>query len=416
MRNKKKGFCLVELIITMIVISILAMASVVALSSKAKEARDTKRLADMGAVLTAMSLACSNNVSFEISSTSSAQPTICQLADNNNIQFSHLHDTLSDFICEDDTSGCGSDSTETCDYSFGDPSDIVLANGNYFQSPPTEIDPCNYIINFYLEDGGISYISQLGIYNAKTEAEDLVELDSPEGFVDLSGYNQVVYTDTNDGDDVLGTGTEGNPYNTFERAYADITSNTNQAIFLQSGEYLCSVDDEDLKDMDVIGGGKDTTLLLNHSLRFIEGVNDRMYSLKGVTFYKMIFKTVIPGNNLFYGENATFYNVAFDLTGGNSYTMNSPGSNFNNCIDLTSPPLFLKGNHNLVNCYGRFFPGNGTNYSDYTIVTSMIEHPNFDANYNILSEGWEHAGTGLNPDASQAHIGIYGGMYAWGVE
>lgn len=412
----KSGFTLIELLLVMAIISILSIFAILMIHTKSLEARDARRIADMDAVRKAMSMSCLDGETITLLPNSSLQPNICKASGSSYLDFSHVFDPSVEQTCDGASSGCSSDSSEPCDYAFGDANDIVLINGNEFSVIPSEIDPCDYIINFNLEEAGNSYIDETCMVLAEAEAEEFVEEAGGslnEGFVDLGVYNQVVYVDNADGSDMTGDGSESDPYASFDKAYADVISNNNQAIYLKEGEYTCSVDDTQLKVMDIIGEGKDTTLFFDHSVRWIEGAN-RMYSIADLSFYKLIFKTEVTGNNLFYGDDTAFYNVAFDLQGGNSYSINTPGSNFYNCVDVTSPPLFLHGDHLLQNSYGRFFPGNGTNYSDYTIVTSMIQHPNLDYAFHILDAGWENNGTGLNPDGSQAHIGVYGGPYSWG--
>jgi len=412
--KNKSGFTLIELILVMAIISILSIFAVVTAQVKRLEARNARRIADMNAVHQAMSLSCHDKEILGFTANSSVQPTLCKTTGSSYLDFSTLTDPSVNQECLASSSGCSSDSSDVCQYAFGDPEDITLLNGNAYTAIPTEIDPCNYIINFYLEDEGYSYINAEGMTLAEAEAEETGEQqNNTEGFVDLSGYNQVVYADFDEGSDITGDGSEANPYATFNQAYADIISNNNQAIFLTAGEYTCSVDDTHLKVMDIIGAGKDTTLFFEHSKRWIEGAQ-RMYSIADLTFYKLIFKTEVNGNNLFYGDDTNFYNVAFDMQGGNDYSINTPGSNFYNCTDVTSPPLFLHGTHTLENCYGRFYPGNGTNYSDYTVITSMITQPDLDYNFHILESGWQDTGTGLDLDGSQADLGVYGGQYSWG--
>ena len=42
-----------------------------------------------------------------------------------------------------------------------------------------------------------------------------------------------------------------------------------------------------------------------------------------------------------------------------------------------------------------------------------LTNVNIDGDYNITSEGWEHTGTGTNPNGTQANIGVYGGEFSW---
>lgn len=61
MKANKKAFTLIELIIVMAIIGILSVVAIVALGGKGAEARNTKRLADMRAIILAMALECQDN-------------------------------------------------------------------------------------------------------------------------------------------------------------------------------------------------------------------------------------------------------------------------------------------------------------------------------------------------------------------
>ena len=56
----------------------------------------------------------------------------------------------------------------------------------------------------------------------------------------------------------------------------------------------------------------------------------------------------------------------------------------------------------------------GTHPSAGGTVTSNTNLANAGLNgFQITSTGWRNAGTGTNSDGSTAHIGVYGGAYAW---
>lgn len=73
---------------------------------------------------------------------------------------------------------------------------------------------------------------------------------------------------------------------------------------------------------------------------------------------------------------------------------------------------------NFYNCYGKFTPGTDSSKSDYVSYNSIfINGPaEVDDKFNILSHEQKHAGTGENPDGTPAHIGVYGGPFAWSIE
>lgn len=51
--------------------------------------------------------------------------------------------------------------------------------------------------------------------------------------------------------------------------------------------------------------------------------------------------------------------------------------------------------------------------------TRLLKHIfniTINSKYHITSTGWENAGDGINPDGTKAHIGVYGGLFAWGTK
>src|SRR5690606_18709925 len=96
---------------------------------------------------------------------------------------------------------------------------------------------------------------------------------------------------------------------------------------------------------------------------------------------------------------------------------------FENCIKVSPSKNFIRNSNDaqngrnvlIKNCYGAWNDlGYQTTEAHLDVVTSIRTNtPSLDENYNILEEGWQNAGTGTNPDGTQAHIGVYGGPYAW---
>lgn len=64
MLKNKKGFTLIELLVVIAIIGLLSTLAVVALTSARTKARDSKRVADMKQVQTAMELYYSDNVAY----------------------------------------------------------------------------------------------------------------------------------------------------------------------------------------------------------------------------------------------------------------------------------------------------------------------------------------------------------------
>lgn len=66
MLKNKKGFTLIELLVVIAIIGLLSTLAVVALTSARTKARDSKRVADMKQVQTAMELYYSTNVAYPV--------------------------------------------------------------------------------------------------------------------------------------------------------------------------------------------------------------------------------------------------------------------------------------------------------------------------------------------------------------
>lgn len=62
--TKRKGFTLIELLIVIAIIGLLATLAIISLSTAQRKARDTKRIADMKSIQTAVELYFSDNSSY----------------------------------------------------------------------------------------------------------------------------------------------------------------------------------------------------------------------------------------------------------------------------------------------------------------------------------------------------------------
>ena len=115
-------------------------------------------------------------------------------------------------------------------------------------------------------------------------------------------------------------------------------------------------------------------------------------------------------------SDATVYNVYFENVGNskvsysyyNTATPNIP--KFINCVfdvgdskmpNYTSTPTY-------TNCLFSAAPTEGTKT---TCVTRPVTSADLD--YSALGNDLKNKGTGTNVDGSQAHIGVFGGEYAW---
>ncbi len=187
-----------------------------------------------------------------------------------------------------------------------------------------------------------------------------------------------------------------------------------------------------------------------------------------IDFYKLQCSVIgVPGKTIFTGHTTTkswggfvgfrpienvalnIYSIIFKLDGDNaepfiselfddSYLNSQMVCNFYNCVFDTAGYIscaelkdFYKnrGVTNYINCsfiLGRsptlYSNGGALNFTNVAFnktisigtKTACLEDVSYDTAYNIISSGWENTGTGTNPDGSKAHIGVYGGIYAFG--
>ncbi|HHW91012.1 MAG TPA: hypothetical protein GX745_08945, partial [Clostridiales bacterium] len=135
-------------------------------------------------------------------------------------------------------------------------------------------------------------------------------------------------------------------------------------------------------------------------------------------FYNCVFED--PYNKLNKSNQHSAY-VAADATSlVNPYTY--VNLRFENCVvfdtavcttwsDGNAPQIFI------INCASNIHslknPLNNSGVSRNVEEVTCLLSASIDDEYNINSAGWENAGTGINPDGSTAHIGVYGGPFTW---
>lgn len=109
-----------------------------------------------------------------------------------------------------------------------------------------------------------------------------------------------------------------------------------------------------------------------------------------------------------------YYNCVFvEGYGGWNYIVKSAKIKVENSLFIGSPGSYfsstpLSGSaFNCVSTTQNLDPANGTKLNNLYNAT-------IDSEYNITSTGWKNSGTGTNPDGTVAHVGVYGGSFAWG--
>lgn len=238
---------------------------------------------------------------------------------------------------------------------------------------------------------------------------------------------KVIYVDAIKGND-NGDGTKNNPFKTFNKAFSVV--NNGDLIYLSEGTYYFTNANYSYKNFDVVGQQKKTTLIFNTPYkRFYEYPANGYFTINSnVNFYDLIIET--RGSNTFahYFYNTGqvgFYNVVFNnmfdldyadflnFEGGQLKFINITLTNSGSKNDFIRQLSTSQNTVIFENCYGNIKVSPLSN-NNINFVTSIITNdPLLDQNFNILSSGWKNAGTGTNPDGSKAHIGVYGGQYAW---
>ena len=144
---------------------------------------------------------------------------------------------------------------------------------------------------------------------------------------------------------------------------------------------------------------------------------------KNILFYNCLFRD--PYNKLSKGKRHNTY-----IRGDQSkFIAHNYSTKFINCISIDMPIIStwsdykcqrVHPNIELINCATNVSkldsPNNEYGYGynhDVLIKTTCLENINFDGDYNIIIGNWQNTGTGTNLDDTKAHIGIYGGSYAW---
>ena len=260
-------------------------------------------------------------------------------------------------------------------------------------------------------------------------------------------FNKILYVDSIHGNDETGDGSKCNPYKTLQIAID--RSDEGNAIKLSEGIYDIRGFNNLLEKDNVtyIGSNKtiveikaNNTLIKNPKALFYAiifrpsqnyinegwvdvGVKsllhggDEIQRIWDLTFYNCVFED--PFNQLTKNERHSCYIMA---DGSSSFEHTYKNLNFINCVALDTPIVTTWADNNVKeikvqNC--------ATNIASLINPTDSIEHSNnvevltslvsvsFDGEYKIISEGRENMGIGANPDGTQAHIGVYGGEFAW---
>lgn len=259
-------------------------------------------------------------------------------------------------------------------------------------------------------------------------------------------YNNIIYVDANNGDDENGDGGKNTPFRSLQIALNHVNANNNEAIYLNKGFYTVEsfYDFFNKQGVDFIGEGLETRIEIYQSAGWTDGdFHNNFYRINFSLHPEFSQHPNYDSNGGFiFGKglegiddtyNIGFYNCSFNdnnqishalmiVDGTNHGMMNIEKFEIHNCSFLANAPILLLTEGDSR--YNKIFLKNvSTNYSSYSelknspepTVTTSLTNVTYDNEFNITSFGWNHTGTEENPDGTQAHIGVYGGKYAWGV-
>lgn len=226
-------------------------------------------------------------------------------------------------------------------------------------------------------------------------------------------FSKVVYVDAGIGDDETGDGTVSRPYKTFNKAYSMLPSGIENLIYLKKGNYICSVNTYDLKEMSILGEGGATRLNFDYSqidsgdLKY----GNMIYAISKLNIYKLtfgsnntdIYNGFIAKNS---GSYINFNNVLFDFKGTSHIGIFcNLVLKFDYCSDFSNKANLIrsdfKAKTEIANSQGLFNAGHGTLKTDYLVTNSLLNDDIYlNADYSIKTP--------------LTNMGVYNGKYSWG--
>lgn len=240
-------------------------------------------------------------------------------------------------------------------------------------------------------------------------------------------FGQIVYIDSNNGDDKTGTGESNTPFKTIEKAFDYMYENCREggAIVLEDGTYdVSSLFDiyptYNLKlkynkiKVSLIAKTLGKVTIDNYGeWNMVESSRDSRFK---VSMYGIIFKTPLQAHTYYLGcddfQNE-YYNCVFPSSyGATNFWDENASIRVENCLFIGRATINndMPANGIIVN--------SASTDTNLDLVCRKVENTlfnvSFDKNYSITSAGWENTGEGKNPDGSKANIGVYGGPFSWG--
>ena len=328
-------------------------------------------------------------------------------------------------------------------------------------------DNCRYVKDIFVlnQENKLLYINTNGIKNIKylygnsNDATYIknngdnyeVTSNTTQLTIDKNGYYSFVFTDNNNNEIVKTFQVEGVDTNekyrinntdlTFDRIvrvgeneeFASIKDALNfllengykedGAIILADGlHYTNDIHNGNSYNINSKYNGMNVSIIAENpgSVRVTAGemnlseINTNYYI--NLKFYGIIFVEPLYGHGFALGGDIgtkEYYNCVFTIpVGGWNGNVSTATINTYNCAFVGGKNQYYSGNPlngTCTNCASTddtLDPANGTK-------VTCLENATFDSAYHVTIGDFEHKGTGLNPDGTQANIGVYGGEFSW---
>lgn len=152
MLENKKGFTLIELLIVIAIIGLISTLAVVSISSARRKSRDSKRVADMKQLQTAIEMFYGANGTYKPTGCATAGTKVSACTGAGSSGLSDFIASIANFKDPQGTAVCANPATEVCDYAFG-----------------TTATSTSYLVNFWLEgetgdlSAGAHRLTEVGI-------------------------------------------------------------------------------------------------------------------------------------------------------------------------------------------------------------------------------------------------------------
>ena len=257
-------------------------------------------------------------------------------------------------------------------------------------------------------------------------------------------FNKIIYVDAINGSDEIGDGSKDNPYKTLQVAlnYAS----RGDALYLRKGTYTIRAIHYifDKKGVDLIGEGYYSNIIIQGNInaygQYLNGnIENNFYMLRfsvdenyasnatDTRFLYTIGQHSSRTTTYDFGIYNCIFEDAYGILSTQFFSFDGTYSFDVNIakLDIKNSAFYSSGDINIFNISASQSVINKINVVNVATSTSKITPVSsesfktnlvnvlFDEKYNITSEGWRNTGTGTNPDGTQAHIGVYGGEFAW---